>query len=141
MKAVTLAIAALALGSFGCRDTEEVALNARLFDAQSMASAGAGCSLYLLGSGERVESTSGNVDGSGLLVRERLVDEEVVVEVNLGATVLVTKRYGLSFFSAGTVDQFTVMADATSGVIFRYWGKLHPNGPDGCTPLEDDGPR
>ena len=141
MKVVMLAIWALALGSLGCRDTEEVALNGRLFDAQSMESAGGGCSVYLLGSGERVESVAGNVDGSGLIVRERLVDDEVVIDVERGTTTLVTKRYGVSFFGSGTVDEFTVMADATSGLFLRYWGKLHPNGPDGCAPLEDDGPR
>ena len=141
MKVVMWAVAALALGSFGCRDTDEVALNARLFDAQSMESAGGGCTLYVLGSGERVESTLGNVDRSGLVVRERLVDDEVVIDVERGTTALATKRYGVSFFASGRVDEFTVMADLTSGVFFRYWGTLHPNGPDDCAPLEDDGPR
>ena len=80
MKVLMLAVAALALGSFGCGDTEEVALNARLFDAQSMDSAGGGCTLYALGSGQQVESSLGNVDGSGLVVRERLIDDEVVID-------------------------------------------------------------
>jgi hypothetical protein len=141
MKVVMLAVAALAFGSLGCGETEEVALNARLFDAQSMESAGGGCTLYVLGSGEKIESAFGNVDGSGLVVRERLIDDEVVIDVGRGTAILVTKRYGVPFFASGRVDEFTVMGDLTSGVLFRYWGKLHPNGPDGCAPLEDDAPR
>jgi hypothetical protein len=141
MKTVALAAAALALTALGCRDGEEVALNARLFDAQSMASAGGGCTIYLLGSGERVESVLGHAYGTGLTVRERLVEDEIVIDVEHGPSVLATKRYGLSFFSAGAVDEFTVMPDATTGMFFRYWGKLHPGGPEGCTPLDADGPR
>ena len=141
MKTVVLAMAAVTLTTLGCRETEEVALNARLFDAQSMHSAGGGCTVYLLGSGERVESVAGNADGSGLTVRERLVDEEIVVDVERGSVVLLTKRYALPFFSAGDVDEFTVMPDASTGLFFRYWGRLHPNGPAGCAPLDDDGPR
>ena len=141
MKAVMLAATALALASLGCRDTEEVALNARLFDAPSMESHGGGCSIYLLGSGERIEGAVGSANGGGLTVRERLVDDEIIVDVERGAAVLLTKRYDLPFFAAGTVDEFTVMADATSGLFLRYWGKLHPNGPDGCTPLDQDSPR
>jgi hypothetical protein len=141
MKTVALAVAALAFTALGCQEGEEVALNARLFDAQSMEFAGAGCTVYRLGSGERIEGAFGNADGSGLTVRERLIEDEVVIDVEHGSSVVVTKRYGLPFFSAGTVDEFTVMPDGTPGLFFRYWGTLHPGGPEGCTPLDADGPR
>ena len=46
-----------------------------------------------------------------------------------GTTSLVTKRYGVSFFGSGTVDEFTVMADATSGLFLRYWGSCTRTAP------------
>jgi outer membrane lipoprotein SlyB len=140
MKTVVLAMTVLALTSLGCREGDEVALNARQFDLQSMEFVGAGCTVYRLGSGENIETAAGNVDGTGLTVRERLIEDEVVIDVEHGSAVVVTKRYGLSFFSAGAVDEFTVARDATTGLFFRYWGTLHPGGPEGCTPLDADGP-
>src|SRR5262245_15506499 len=101
MKAVMLASAALALTALGCREGEEVALNARLFDLPSMESAGGGCGVYMLGSGERIETVAGKADGSGFLVRERMIEDEIIIDVERGNAVLVTKRYGLPFFTSG----------------------------------------
>jgi hypothetical protein len=121
--------------------TEPVVLNERLFLAESMQSVGRGCYVFVLGSGARVESTSGEAMGR-MKVKTRLDQDEVVVSVQDGDRTLVEKRYGESFFRARSLDQFTAgPAFASDTLLLRYWGSFHPNGVEGCAPLEDDEPR
>lgn len=139
MKMGLFAVAALALGAFGCvEDGDQVALNGRLFDAQSMASQGGGCSLYLLGS----KSTAGGaMMVMGLDVSEKQTESAIVVTVARGTDRVATRSYGAPFFQAGNVDEFEVASPSGGSLLLRYWGRFHPGGVDGCTPLDVSAPR
>ena len=138
MKTGLFAVAALALGSFGCTEPgEQVALNGRLFDAQSMESHGGGCSVYLLGSGA---TAKGGTSVMGLDVSEKQTESAIVVTVARGTETAATRSYGLPFFQAGNVDEFVVASSTGGGLLLRYWGRFHPGGTDGCTPLDEPAP-
>lgn len=141
MKALSWGFLATALvGVASCAGGEQVALNERFFALESMQSVGGGCSLYMLGSGEDVRSSYGAVEG-GLVVRQRLDGDQVVVSIDEGDRSVVERRYGESFFAAGTLDEFNaVPSSGSGGLVLRYWGRLHPNGTDGCAPLDAPGP-
>jgi len=139
MKMGMFAVAALALGSFGCmEDGDQVALNGRLFDAQSMESQGGGCSLFMLGSGA---TAGGGTRVMGLDVSEQQAESAIVVTVARGTEILAARSYGMPFFQAGNVDEFMVASPSGGNLLLRYWGRFHPGGVDGCTPLDAPAPR
>lgn len=136
---LSCAVTAL-LGVFSCGGGEQVALNERIFVAETMRPAGAGCSLFKLGTNGAEGTVSG--EAGGLLgVKQYLDGNEVVVSVNEGDRTIVERRYGQSFFEAGTLDEFAATpSSGGSGLLLRYWGKFHPDGTASCTPLEQDKP-
>src|SRR6478735_52097 len=124
------AVGALALvfASFGCAEEgEDVLLNARLFNAQTMASEGGGCSMYRLGS----KSTSGgSLHGPDFVVSEDQSESAITITVTpaQGSDVLVTRAYDAAFFQSGRLDEFTASSSSGAGMLLRYWGKFHPVG-------------
>jgi hypothetical protein len=139
MKMGTFAVAALALGSFGCmEDGDQVALNGRLFDAQSMESQGGGCSLYMLGGRA---TAGGGTMAMGLDVSEKQTESAIVITVARGTETVATRSYGAPFFQVGNVDELVVASPSGGNLLLRYWGRFHPGGVDGCTPLDAPAPR
>jgi hypothetical protein len=132
------AVAALMLASLGCDGGEEVALNGRLFDAQTMQSQGGGCSIYMLGS---KAWSGGSAHLTEFVVAEDQTETAINVTVTRGSDVVVTRQYDAAFFQAGTLDQFVAPSTSGNDLLLRYWGKYHPGGIDGCTPLEATGPQ
>ena len=117
-----------------------VLLNGRQFASDTMQRFGAGCTMYRLGSGENTESAAGSTQ-SNLVVRERLVADQIVVTVSEGDQPIVERQYGEPFFAAATVDEFTAQPSAGGeGLLLRYWGKLEPTSPADCTSLDLDQP-
>ena len=132
------ALAALAIVSFGCGEPgDQVALNSRLFDAQSMASRGASCTVYMLGGRGNASTAGGTME---FLVSEQQTETAIDVTVTRGDEVVVARHYDAAFFHAGTVDEFTAPGTTGNGLLLRYWGQFHP-GADACTPLGLDSPR
>ena len=117
---------------------EEVALNERLFAVSSMASVGAGCTLFELGSGNQESSGAGVL---GFAVVQRLDGDRVSVSVSEGGTLLSVRQYDQTFFQSGAVDELSVPSTAGTDMLLRHWGKLHPGGTAGCTPLDASGPK
>jgi|KBSMisStandDraft_5_1062788.scaffolds.fasta_scaffold1408572_2 hypothetical protein len=133
-------VPAIVLAVASCDGGEPVALNERLFSIATSQSEGAGCYLYRLGSGNQVSAGGGATDGQ-LVVNQRLDGMAVVVSVTDGGRMIVERRYDEMFFQVGTVDEFTATPPGGGdGLRLRYWGKFHPDGEAGCTPLEQDGP-
>jgi hypothetical protein len=133
-------VVAAALGLSSCGGGDPVALNERIFLAESMQLEGGGCTLYDLGGSEAVHSETG-MAGSAVVIKQRLNANEVVVSVVDGDQTLAEKHYDEAFFKAGTLDEFTVTPNSgSSALLLRYWGKFQPNGIAGCTPLDQDGP-
>ncbi len=141
---VLCGVAGLLFSLAGCAGGDEgepVALNERIFALESGESLGAGCTLFVLGRGAQSGSGGGAV-GSGPQVRTSLDEDTVVVSVLQGDVIFVQRRYDEAFFRSGTVDEFTlVSATGSGGFRLRYWGTFHPDGPNGCAPLDEDGPR
>ena len=79
----------------------------------------------------------------GPQVRTRLDDDTVVVSVHHGNAIgAVERRDDEAFIRSGTVDEFTlVSAPGIGGILLRYWGTFHPDRPNRCAPLDDDGSR
>ena len=136
-------LGAAALAVFSCGGDPPVALNERIFSAESMKAEGGGCTLYNLGGSDAVHTESG-IAGSAVVVKQQLNannTNEVVVSVVDGDQTLVEKHYDEAFFIAGTLDEFTATPNSVNSVLLlRYWGKFQPNGIAGCTPLDQNGP-
>jgi len=133
------------LGSCDSAGTE-VALNERLFDLPSMASAGIGCTMYdlrppsLFGSGSSSSSGGGGTAAHSLTVEQRSDKDRVIVDVSDGGRPVLERVYGLPFFQSGKVDEFT--ASGSGGMmLLRYWGAIAANGSPQCAPPSDDGSR
>jgi hypothetical protein len=116
---------------------EQVALNERLSDASSTTSEGGGCTLFELGDNG---ATTSSANALGFVVTQTLQGDHVVVSVTNGSNLVTERRYDEFFFKAETVDQFIAPSDAGTALMLRYWGKFHPGGLQGCTPLSQDGP-
>jgi hypothetical protein len=112
---------------------EHVALNERLFAVSSMASEGAGCTLFELGGGSQESSGAGTL---GFVVMQQLQGSEVVVSVSEGTRLVGERRYAESFFQSGSVDDLVAQSDAGTDLLLRHWGKLNPSGMEGCSPLD-----
>jgi len=128
------------LGVISCTGSERVALNERVFAAETTQLDGGGCTIYDLGGGSTASTESGTVAGP-LVVNQHADGDQVVVSVSEDNGTVVEKHYAESFFRAGTVDEFTVTPSSGGGaLLLRYWGKLHPSGTAGCTPLDQSQP-
>jgi hypothetical protein len=131
---------ALAFASFGCAEEgDEVLLNGRLFNAQTMESHGGGCSLYRLGSKAKSQLAGGAVDSDVRWVEEQ-TETSINVSVTEGGTIVASRAYDAAFFQSGRLDEFTAPVQSGPGLLLRYWGKYHPASSNDCTPLDQDGP-
>ena len=139
MKALLLVVPVLAVLTAGCAEGDMVALNERLFAIQAERSLGATCTLFVLGDNPS-SGASGGATGAEFSVSQRADGHAVIIEIFRQTDLLAMRRYDVSFFRSGVGDEIVVPSTRGNDLRARYWGIFHPNGPDGCTPLDQDGP-
>jgi hypothetical protein len=125
----------------GCDSGPTVALNQRIFSMPGMIPGGSGCMTFQLGGSGSGGTGAGGAGFGGLQIGLREADDQVVLEVVEGRTVVVRRSYDEAFFRSQRVDEVRATGTSGDGLLLRHWGSYGADGQPECAPTTDDGSR